>query len=57
MIQVHGVATEWQVTTPALFEAFDQAKRDGKARFLGATSHDGRRTQLLSQAGKAQIIK
>ncbi len=59
VIMVHGVASEWQITTPALFEAFEQAKRDGKARFLGASSHDGMRVKWLSQAiesGKFDVI-
>ena len=59
VIKVHGVASEWQIRTPALFEAFAQAKSDGKARFLGATSHDGMRAKWLSQAiesGKFDVI-
>ena len=62
LIQVHGVGGARAVDpiqNTEMFEAFRIAKRDGKARFLGCTSHAGDRTQILSYAiksGKFDVI-
>ena len=62
LIQVHGLGGDTgiqRIQNPELFEAFRLAKRDGKARFLGCTSHSGDRVEVLSRAiksGKFDVI-
>lgn len=39
LIQIHGASEEWQVSHPAVFEAFEKAKKQGKVRFNGLSTH------------------
>ena len=62
LVQVHALGGDdgiQRIQNPELFEAFRIAKRDGKARFLGCTSHAGNRVEILSYAiksGKFDVI-
>jgi predicted aldo/keto reductase-like oxidoreductase len=39
LIQVHGASEEWAVSHPAVFEAVEKAKKQGKVRFNGVSTH------------------
>jgi uncharacterized protein len=39
-----------RLDNPALYEAMDEARRSGKVRFFGATSHDKNRAAILGHA-------
>jgi uncharacterized protein len=39
-----------RLDNPALYEAMAEAKKSGKVRFFGATSHDGKRSEILQHA-------
>jgi predicted aldo/keto reductase-like oxidoreductase len=41
---------EDRLDNPALYEAMEEAKKSGKARFFGATSHDQHRGRILQHA-------
>jgi hypothetical protein len=60
IIQVHDVKSLAQVNNRALFEAFEEAKRRGWVRFLGATCHtSGRGIEAMKwvvQSGKFDVI-
>jgi aryl-alcohol dehydrogenase-like predicted oxidoreductase len=48
-----------RLTNPELFEAFETAKRQGKARFLGATGHDGDLMRVMDHvvaSGRFDVI-
>jgi len=48
-----------RLDNPALYEAMDAAKKAGKVRFFGATSHDGQRSKYLQYAinkGRFDVI-
>jgi len=56
LIQVHQVGRASggesieRLQNPELFEAFEIAKRQGKARFLGVTGHDGDLMEVMNYA-------
>jgi predicted aldo/keto reductase-like oxidoreductase len=57
IMQIHALGTKYtgddgfsRLDNPELYEAMDEAKRSGKVRFFGATSHAGNRSAILSHA-------
>lgn len=65
VIQVHQVGRASggesieRITNPDLFEAFEIARRQGKARFLGVTGHDGDLMDVMTHAidsGRFDVI-
>ncbi len=47
---IPGDGGKSRLDNPALYEAMDEAKKTGKVRFFGATSHDAKRSELLRYA-------
>jgi predicted aldo/keto reductase-like oxidoreductase len=52
IIHVGMVESGDTLKTPAIFEAFDQAKAAGKVSFLGVSSHSGQRAEICRAAVK-----
>jgi predicted aldo/keto reductase-like oxidoreductase len=50
IIHVGLVESVEQLQNPAIFEAFDEAKAAKKVRFLGVSTHSGKRREICEQA-------
>lgn len=49
-ILLHSVGEPGRISDPEVFRAFRQAKEQGRARFLGVSSHSGNMVQIAEQA-------
>jgi predicted aldo/keto reductase-like oxidoreductase len=53
---ISGDGGRARLDNTALYEAMDEAKRAGKVRFFGATSHDAARSELLRYAIEKKVF-